>query len=287
MELNKIYCGDSRQMDEIDDNSVHLTITSPPYYVGKDYEEYLDTIGVYFKMLRDVFQEVVRTTVPGGKIAINLGDIAVGSKYNEGFPEEMSIMFPLINNLRSFGAYLYARIIWEKDDPWANSSHVTFHSKVQHAEYRILPAWEYVFIFRKGEEARKDKSSNDGRFINKKEWKEWVHGVWQIRSVQRNDYHEAMFPEELVKRCIKMYSFPNDVVLDPFMGSGTSAVGAKKLRRNYLGYELKQEHVNYANNRLVAVTDDMIEIPIEYFDSTKNEKELQTDAKKELDRLIS
>lgn len=287
MELNKIYCGDSRQMDEIDDNSVHLTITSPPYYVGKDYEEYLDTIGVYFKMLRDVFQEVVRTTVPGGKIAINLGDIAVGSKYNEGFPEEMSIMFPLINNLRSFGAYLYARIIWEKDDPWANSSHVTFHSKVQHAEYRILPAWEYVFIFRKGEEARKDKSSNDGRFINKKEWKEWVHGVWRIRSVQRNDYHEAMFPEELVKRCIKMYSFPNDVVLDPFMGSGTSAVGAKKLRRNYLGYELKQEHVNYANNRLVAVTDDMIEIPIEYFDSTKNEKELQTDAKKELDRLIS
>ncbi len=275
MEVNRIYCGDSRQMDKIDDNSVHLTITSPPYYVGKDYEGYLDTIGIYFKMLRDVFQEVVRVTIPGGKIIINLGDIAVGSKYNEGFPEEMPIMFSLINNLRSFGAYLYARIIWEKDDPWANSSHVTFHSKVQHAEYRVLPAWEYLFVFRKGKEARRDKSPTDGRWIYKnEEWKHWVHGVWNIRSVQRNDYHEAMFPEELVRRCIKMYSFPNDVVLDPFMGSGTVAVVAKKLVRNYIGYELKQKHVDYANDRLSTTTKEMIEIPNEYKDKTVN-KEFQ------------
>jgi len=271
MEVNRIYCGDSRRMDKIDNDSIHLTITSPPYYVGKDYEEYLSTIGIYFKMLRDVFQEVVRVTIPGGKIIINLGDIAVGSKYNEGFPEEMPIMCKLINNLRSFGAYLYARIIWEKDDPWANSSHVSFHKNIQHAEYRVLPAWEYVFVFRKGKEARRDKSPIDGRWINKnKEWKGWVHGVWQIRSVQRNNYHEAMFPEELVKRCIKMYSFPNDVVLDPFMGSGTVAVVAKKLVRNYIGYELEQKHVEYANDRLATTTKDMIQIPKEYRDRTVN-----------------
>jgi len=275
MEVNKIYCGDSRLMDKIDDDSIHLTITSPPYYVGKNYEEYLDTIGIYFKMLRDVFQEVVRVTIPGGKIVVNLGDIAIGSKYNEGFPEEISIMFPLINNLRSFGAYLYARIIWEKDDPWANSSHVTFHSKVQHAEYRVLPAWEYLFVFRKGKEARIDRLPIDGRWIDKnEEWKYWVHGVWSIRSVQKNDYHEAMFPEELVRRCIKMYSFPNDVVLDPFMGSGTVAVVAKKLVRNYIGYELKQKHVDYANDRLATTTKEMIEIPKECKDRTVN-KEFQ------------
>jgi len=275
MEVNKIYCGDSRLMDKIDDDSIHLTITSPPYYVGKNYEEYLDTIGIYFKMLRDVFQEVVRVTILGGKIVVNLGDIAIGSKYNEGFPEEISIMFPLINNLRSFGAYLYARIIWEKDDPWANSSHVTFHSKVQHAEYRVLPAWEYLFVFRKGKEARIDRLPIDGRWIDKnEEWKYWVHGVWSIRSVQKNDYHEAMFPEELVRRCIKMYSFPNDVVLDPFMGSGTVAVVAKKLVRNYIGYELKQKHVDYANDRLATTTKEMIEIPKECKDRTVN-KEFQ------------
>jgi len=277
MEVNKIYCGDSRRMDKIDNDSIHLTITSPPYYVGKNYEEYLPTIGSYFKMLRDVFQEVVRVTIPGGKIIINLGDIAIGSKYNEGFPEEVPIMFPLINSLRSFGAYLYARIIWEKDDPWANSSHVSFHSKIQHAEYRVLPAWEYLFVFRKGKEARKDKSSVDGRWIYKnEEWKEWVHGIWRIRSVQRNEYHEAMFPEELVRRCIKMYSFPNDIVLDPFIGSGTVAVVAKKLVRNYIGYELKQKHANYANDRLSTTTKEMIEVPEECKDKTVN-KELQGD----------
>jgi len=277
MKINKIYCGDSRRMDKIDDNSIHLTITSPPYYVGKDYEKYLPTIESYFKMLRDVFQEVVRVTISGGKIIINLGDIAVGSKYNEGFPEEVSIMSPLINSLRSFGAYLYARIIWEKDDPWVNSSHVSFHKDVQHAEYRILPAWEYLFVFRKGKEVRKDKSSVDGRWIDKnEEWKHWVHGVWDIRSVQKNEYHEAMFPEELVRRCIKMYSFPNDVVLDPFIGSGTVAVVAKKLVRNYIGYELKQKYVDYADNRLATTTKEMIEVPEECKDKTVN-KELQGD----------
>ena len=277
MEVNRIYCGDSRRMDEIDNNSVHLTITSPPYYVGKEYEGYLPTLESYFRMLRNVFQEVVRVTVPGGKICINLGDIAIGSKYNEGFPQEITVMSKLVEFLVRLDTYLYARIIWEKDDPWANSSHVTFHSKVQHAEYRILPAWEYLFVFRKGKEARKDKSPVDGRWIDKnEEWKHWVHGVWNIRSVQRNDYHEAMFPEELVRRCIKMYSFPNDVVLDPFMGSGTTAVVAKKLVRNYLGYELKQKHVDYANNCLAITTDEMIEVPKEYKDRTVN-KELQED----------
>lgn len=261
MNLNRIYQGDSRNLQEIEDECVHLTVTSPPYYVGKKYEEYLPTLESYFKMLWDVFQEVVRVTVPGGKIIINIGDIAVGSKYNGGFPEEMMVISKLIDSLRNLDTYLYARIIWEKDDPWANSSHVTFHDKVQHAEYRALPAWEYVFVFRKGKEARKDKSPADGRWIEKSEWKPWVHGIWSIRSVRRNDYHEAMFPEELVRRCIKMYSFPNDVVFDPFMGSGTTAVVAMKLKRHYLGYELYPEHVKYAENRLAGVGDNSIEEP--------------------------
>ena len=166
MELNKIYCGDSRCMVEIEDECVHLTITSPPYYVGKKYEKYLPTLDDYFQMLYDVFAEVVRVTVPGGKIVINIGDIAVGSHYNEGFPQEVLVLAKLDEFLKTIGTYLYARAIWEKDDPWANSSHVTFHDGIQHAEYRILPAWEYVFIYRKGKEARKDKSPKDGRWIH-------------------------------------------------------------------------------------------------------------------------
>lgn len=276
MNLNKIYCGDSRKMDKLVDNSVHLTVTSPPYYVGKEYEKYLPTLQDYKDMLNEVFAEVVRITVPGGKICINLGDIAVGSHYNGGTPEELMIMPDLVNHLRSLKTYLYARIIWEKDDPWANSSHVSYHSKIQHAEYRILPAWEYLFVFRKGEIARRDKSSTDGRWISKLEWKNLVHGVWKIRSVSRNDYHEAMFPEQLVRNCIKMYSFPDDVVFDPFMGSGTVALVAKKLQRNYLGYELDPKYVRLSDIRLDAVTEDMIEKQLNYEDKTTNNKLQET-----------
>jgi len=276
MELNKIYCGDSRFLNKIWNDSVHLTVTSPPYYVGKKYEEYLPTLGMYFKMLREVFQEVVRVTVPGGKIIINVGDIAVGSRYNGGFPEEIMVISKIAESLKNLDTYLHARIIWEKDDPWKNSSHVTFHSKAQHGEYRILPAWEYVFVFRKGKEPRRDKSASDGRFISKNDWKNLVHGVWNIRSVQRNDFHEAMFPEELVANCIKMYSFPGDVVFDPFMGSGTTAAVAKKLGRKYLGYDLDPDSVKLAEDKLSGITDDMIEITPEYKDKTVN-KELQED----------
>jgi len=275
MELNKIYLGDARNMTAIEDECIHLTVTSPPYYVGKEYEKYLPTLADYHIMLYDVFAEVARITAPGGKIIVNIGDLAVGSQHNSGFPEELMIIDKIVEGLKIHKTYLYARIIWEKDDPWANSSHVSFHSKIQHAEYRVLPAWEYVFVFRKGEEARKDKSPTDGRWIDKSnEWKQWVHGVWNIRSVQRNDFHEAMFPEELVRRCIKMYSFPGDTVFDPFMGSGTTAVVAKKLGRNYLGYELKPKYVIFAENRLDGISDDMIAVQKEYRDKTVN-KELQ------------
>lgn len=260
MELDKIYCADARNMKEVEDNSIHLTVTSPPYYVGKKYEEYLPTIQNYYEMLYLVFEEVARVTFPGGKIIINIGDIAVGSHYNDtGFPEEIMVIPKLVDWLRKFNVYLYARAIWEKDDPWANSSHVSFHKKIQHAEYRILPAWEYVFIFRKGKEARKDKSPASGRWIDKwTEWKEWVHGIWRIRSVQRNDFHEAMFPEELVRRCVKMYSFPGDIVLDPFMGSGTVAAVAKKFQRHYIGYDLENTYVKMAEDRCNQVWDNAI-----------------------------
>ena len=277
MKLNVIYYGDCRNMSEIDDESVHLTFGSPPYAVDKKYESYIKSLEDHYQLLYDAYREVVRVTVPGGKIVINIGDIAVGSKYNGGFPEEIMVIPKVVDYLRTLDVYLYARVIWEKDDPWANSSHVSFHDKVQHAEYRILPAWEYVFIFRKGKNSRMDKSIDDGRWVSKKEWKKMVHGVWKIRSVQQNSYHEAMFPEQLVYNVIKFYSFPKDVVLDTWMGSGSVAAVAKKLDRYYVGYEKEKRYVDYANNRLSYITDRMVEVQKEYKDKTANERELQED----------
>jgi site-specific DNA-methyltransferase (adenine-specific) len=277
MKVNKIYCGDCRHMDKIDNESTHLTMGSPPYALNKDYESYIKSLDEHIQLLHDAYKEVVRVTIPGGKICVNMGDIAIGSNYNEGFSEELLVMPKLVDYLRAIDTYLYARIVWLKDSPWQNSSHVSFHKGIQQAEFRILPAWESVFVFRKGREARKDKSPADGRWVDKhEEWKKWVNGYWYIRSVQRNDFHEAMMPEELVYRIIKLYSFPNDIVLDNWMGSGTTAVVAKKLERNYIGYELKQKYVDYANNRLAGITDDMIEVQKEYRDKTVN-KELQED----------
>jgi modification methylase len=272
MELNRIYLGDCRDMKEIDNNSVHLTVGSPPYAVNKGYEQYIKSLDEHFQLLFDAYKEVVRVTVPGGKIIINVGDIAVGSQYNGGFPEELMVISKLADYLRTLDTYLYARIVWEKDDPWQNSSHVSFHSKIQHAEYRILPAWEYVFVFRKGRSVRVDKSPADGRFISKDKWKKLVHGVWNIRSVQANDFHAAMFPEQLVKNCIELYSFPGDIVLDNWTGSGTTAMVAKKLGRNYLGYELDPSYYQLALNRVGSVDESMIMPSEEYFDKTENFK---------------
>jgi modification methylase len=275
MELNKIYCGDCRNMIEVDDNSIHLTVGSPPYAVGKNYESYISSLKDHFQLLYDAYKEVVRVTVPGGKICINIGDIAVGSHYNGGFPQEIMVIDKIVSYLETLDTYLYARIIWEKDDPWQNSSHVTFHNKVQHAEYRILPAWEYVFVFRKGKSRRIDKSFEDHRWITKDEWKKWVHGVWKIRSVQKNDFHEAMFPDELVRRCIKMYSFPGDVVLDPFMGRGTVGSVARRLQRHYIGYELDPRYVKLAES--VVAGDALMEPQRPYEDKTENRDKYQGD----------
>lgn len=277
MELNKIYCGDCRNMSEIDDNSIHLTVGSPPYAVNKSYESYVESLSDHVRLLFDAYKEVTRVTVPGGKICVNIGDIVVGSQYNTNFPQELMILPKLVDYLETLGVYLYARIVWEKDDPWQNSSHVTFHDKIQHGEYRVLPAWEYVFVFRKGEKQRQDKSADDGRWISKDQWKEYVHGVWKIRSVQKNDFHEAMFPEELVKRCILMYSFPGDIVLDNWMGSGTVSVVARKLERNYIGYELNPKYAKMAEDRVFLVTDQMVQHQKRYFDKTENRNELQGD----------
>ena len=276
MELNKIYCGDSRNMYQIDSNSIALTMTSPPYSLFKDFD--LDSLDKYFQLLYDVFNEVVRVTIPGCKIAVNLGDICIGSRYNEdSHVEEILIMPKLVDFLRTKDVYLYARYFWIKDVPWKNSSQVSFHSKVLHSSYRAAPSVEYVFVFRKGKSERKDKSFEDGRWISKNEWKKLVSGYWFIPSVRRNDIHPAIYPESLVSNVIKLYSFPQDTVLDPFSGVATTAVVAKKLSRNFLGYEIDKNYHKKGNDRLAAITDDMIEKPKPYFDKTQNKKELEGD----------
>ena len=148
--------------------------------------------------------------------------------------------------------HLMARYIWHKDDPWANSQHVGYHDKIPATYVRALPNWEYIWVFYKGTPKREDAPSVT-QLISKEEWKKWVSAVWYIKSVQANDFHEAMFPEELVRRLVLLYSLPEDVVFDPFMGSGTTAVVAHKNGRSYAGIEREKEYHELSRKSLEAV----------------------------------
>ena len=242
--LEGIYFKDASNMVEIKDNAVDLIVTSPPYFVNKEYDE--SSFDEHLKNIYGVLNECCRVLTPAGKIAIVLGDIVNWSKWSaEGWPEEKLMMHYINDYLRTHGVVLFSRIIWNKDNAWGNSPHVSYHNETRHGEYRVLPNWEYVFVYKnmKGKQRkRRNKSIELKSKISKKDWILWASSVWNISSIQKNSGHPAMFPEELAARIIKMYSSEEDVVLDPFLGSGTTVKVARSLNRVGMGYERNREY---------------------------------------------
>ncbi len=241
--LDGIYFKDSSNMKEISDNNIDLVFTSPPYFTDKEYD--VKSFDTHIQNLYSVLDECARVVSHGGKIVYNIADIVSFSKHTkEHWPEEKMVIPYLINHLREKNFVLFARIIWVKDDPWVNSSHVTTHAESKHGEYRVLPSWEYVFVFKNmnGKPKQRKQSEEIQSKLTKDEWKEYVTGVWNIRSVSSNRDHPSTFPEELAKRVIKMYSYEGDNVLDPYLGSGTTVKVARELNRNGFGYELNEQY---------------------------------------------
>jgi DNA modification methylase len=248
--VDSIILGDSRESSNYPDK-IHLTVTSPPYYVGKDYEKDY-SFDDYRAMLKEVFHNVAKNTVEGGKIAINIADIAAFSKVSGRVEENDQILPEITRNLKEDDCHLLARYIWHKDDPWANSQHVCYHDKIPATYTRALPNWEYIWVYYKGVPKRED-APPIVETLDPEDWKKWVSAVWFIKSVRANDFHEAMFPEELVRRLVLLYSLPDDVVFDPFMGSGTTAVVAHKNGRSYAGIEREKEYYELIEKNLQAV----------------------------------
>jgi len=267
--VDSIVLGDSREPSNYPDK-IHLTITSPPYYVGKDYEKDY-SFDDYRAMLKEVFHNVAKNTVEGGKIAINIADIAAFSKVSGRVEENDQVLPEITRNLKEDNCHLLARYIWHKDDPWANSQHVCYHDKIPATYVRALPNWEYIWVYYKGDSPKREDVPIVTDVISKEEWKKWVSAVWFIKSVQANDIHEAMFPEELVRRLVLLYSVADDVVFDPFMGSGTTAVVAHKNGRNYAGIERDQEYYELIRKNLQAVENSLERhyIPPPRFEQTK------------------
>ena len=241
--LNTIIQGSCENMKDIPNNSLHLMITSPPYNVSKEYDNDL-SLEEYLNLLKNCFAETYRVLVDGGRACVNIANI--GRKPYIPLSDYVSkIMIEIGFNMRG-------EIIWNKS---AGAGISTAWGSFQSASNPILrDVHEYILIFSKGNYKReRDKNEKEFRRdnISKEEFIEWTKSVWTMNpeSAKRIG-HPAPFPEELPNRLIKLFSFTNDIVLDPFMGSGTTAIAAIKNSRNFVGYEINEEYINLANNRI-------------------------------------
>lgn len=305
LEPNRVYLGDNRDLlPLIEDDSIALSVWSPPYFVGKSYEKDLS-----FQDWQDLLREVIslhfRPLKPGGFVAINIGDILafedpdmpkiqaelVSQKKRSDVTKEKILAvlqdhptwdkYRLAeyfncseqtierrlkgNNIRGgkyatqtkvklvgglieqwaeeAGFYLYDRRVWIKDPAWANSQ---WHS----SSYKSVDEFEHIYILWKP-----GVTVVDRKRLSREEWSAWgSRAVWHIPSVRANNDHEAKFPIELPRRLIRLLSAPNDIVLDPFMGSGTTALAAIETGRRYIGMELLPKYYALAKENISRAT---------------------------------
>ena len=240
---------------EIADNSVALVVTSPPYFVGKEYEEALGegrvpaSYGEYLEMLHDVFAECVRKLEPGGRIAVNVANL--GRKPYRSLSADVIHIFQ--DRLKLL---LRGEVIWKKANGANGNCAWGSYRKPSNPVLRDLT--ERVIIASKGrfcrtltQREREDKNLPSRTSISAEDFLEATTDVWNIQPESATRIgHPAPFPVELPRRLIELYTYVGDLVLDPFMGAGTTAVAAIASRRHFVGFDTKSEYIEIANNRV-------------------------------------
>lgn len=253
--LHKIILGDSRQMTEIHDDSVHLVVTSPPYWQLKDYGTE-DQIGFnhsyeqYINHLNLVWNECYRILHKSSRLCINIGDQFARSVYY-GRYKIIPIRTEIIKFCETIGFDYMGAIIWQKVTTCNTTGGATVMGSYPYPRNGILKLdYEFILIFKKpGNTLKVSKEIKKQSIMTKDEWNEYFSGHWNF-SGERQDKHLAMFPEELPRRLIKMFTFVGETVLDPFLGSGTTSLAAKNLNRNSIGYEINQEFLSVIKKKL-------------------------------------
>jgi len=240
---HRIIIGDSRRMTEVADASVHLVVTSPPYWQLKDYgtEEQIgfhDSYEDYINNLNLVWNECVRVLHPGCRIAINIGDQFARSVYY-GRYKVIPIRTEIIRFLESAGMDYMGSIIWQKRTTMNTTGGATVMGSYPFPRNGIVEIdYEFILLFRKpGKGPKVGIDQKKAAKMSKEEWKTFFSGHWYFNG-ERQEKHIAMFPVELPSRLIRMFTFPGETVLDPFLGSGTTTLAARKLGRNSVGYEI-------------------------------------------------
>lgn len=238
--LNRIFCKSSEKMEELPDNSVHLMVTSPPYNVGKEYDENL-TLSEYRAFLKRVWSEVKRVLVPGGRACINIANL--------GRKPYIPLHVFVIEDMLELGFLMRGEIIWNKAS--SGSPSTAWGSWLSAKNSTLWDIHEYILVFSKGtftRESLKRKST-----ISKEEFLEFTKSVWTFPAESATKVgHPAPFPVELPYRLIQLYTFEGEVVLDPFIGSGQTAIAAIKTKRHYVGYDVNEEYVKLAERRIQA-----------------------------------
>jgi len=239
--LNTVQCVDSRDMSMLPDESVHLMVTSPPYNVGKEYDEDLD-MDEYRGLLKAVFREVYRKLVVGGRACVNVANL--------GRRPYIPLHSFIIEDMLDLGFLMRGEIIWQKAASAGAST--AWGSWMSASNPTLRDVHEYILVFSKGS-MRREKEGREST-IARDEFLEYTKSVWSFptESAKRVG-HPAPFPEELPYRLIQLYTFEGDVVLDPFCGSGTTCIAALKTGRHYVGFDINEEYVNLAKDRISAL----------------------------------
>ena len=241
---NQLICQDARNMSQIPSNSVHHMITSPPYNVSKEYDENL-SLQEYLSLLREVFSEVYRVLVPGGRAVINIANV--------GRKPYIPLATYVNTIMIEIGFLMRGEVIWDKS---ASAGSSTAWGSFQSASNPCLrDVHEYILIFSKGSFSlsRTEEEKSEGRIntIEKQEFIDLTKSIWRFPTASAKRIgHPAPFPIELPRRSIEFYTYAGDVVLDPFIGAGSTALAALNTGRFYVGFDISQDYIDLANNRI-------------------------------------
>lgn len=261
---NKIICGDAETvLKELPDNCIDLIFTSPPYNFGLEYEDHKDGVKweEYFNKLFAILKECIRVLKYGGRIIINVQPL---------FSDYIPIHHIISNFFMSNKLIWKGEILWDKHN--YNCKYTAWGSWKSPSNPYLKYTWEFLEIFCKGDLKHKgDPKKTD---ITDDEFKKWTYAKWDIAPERNMEKwaHPAMFPEELAKRVIKLFSFEGDVVLDPFNGVGTTTKVAKELKRRFLGIDISEEYCKRAEERLLLAEQGSVSPKTQNNETTKKEK---------------
>ncbi len=273
--MNKIFFGDSSNMSEIPDNSVDLIVTSPPYFNIKDYSKdgkqinthsekkendlgAFDDYDNFINGLLNVWKECERVLVPNGKLIINTPLMPIKksdytSHYNRDiFNLDSDIQYTIRKKTK---LYLYDLYIWNRTNPTKN---LMFGSYPHPGNFYAQNTSEFITVYVKdGKPKVRPKEIKQNNIIDKNIWVSYTKQIWDISIPNKSDLafgeHSAIMPEEIIKRCITLFTYKDDIVLDPFCGSGTTLKVAKEMGRNFIGYELYDSYSEIINKKIDSV----------------------------------